>query len=279
MPDDADIHLNRHTALLEGEVHVWYVLTDKVTSPDLLGRYRSILSEKERARNERYMFEKDRRLGLISRALTRWTLSQYRNVDPAAWEFVENQYGRPEVVPTLPTSSLRPETKHQQASFLPVEQQPGQHAQLRFNVTHTEGMVACAATENFDIGVDAENIARDRLDCMGIAQGNFAPREIEQIQALPVQAQKGAFFEFWTLKEAYIKARGMGLSLPLDAFAFELRPGSPPCVRFEPPSDEDARAWQFAAFSPTADHRLAVAVRKGYRPDLPVILTETIPLL
>ena len=257
MAKDSASELNPPTSLLAGEVHVWYVLTDKVGSPDLVERYRSILSGNERERSDRYVFEKDRRLSLVSRALARWTLSQYRDVDPAAWEFVENRYGRPEVSTALSADNSR----------------------LRFNVTHTEGLVACAVAETFDTGVDAENIACRPLDWLGIAQGNFAPREVEQIRALSVDAQKAAFFEFWTLKEAYIKARGMGLSLPLEAFAFELRPGARPFVRFEPPSDEDARAWQFAAFSPTPEHRLAVAVRKGYRPDLLVTFTETIPLL
>lgn len=279
MGNDLSSQPNRRTSLLAWEVHVWYVLTHKITSPDLLGHYRSILSDNERERNDRYIFEKDRRLGLISRALARWTLSQYRDIEPAAWEFVENRYGRPELAATFSANSSLAGARKQLRSFSVVTGQCYQDAPLRFNLTHTEGLVACAVTEACDTGVDAENVARRPFDWLTIAQRNFAPREVEQIQALPVQAQKAAFFEFWTLKEAYIKACGMGLSLPLDAFAFELQPGSRPSISFEPPLYEDPYAWQFASFSPTADHKLAVAVRKGDRPDLSVILRETVPLL
>jgi 4'-phosphopantetheinyl transferase len=278
MTNDLSSEPDRRNSLLTCEVHVWYVLTDKITSPDLLGRYRSILSDAERERNDRYIFEKDRRLGLVSRALARWTLSQYRDIKPAAWEFVENRYGRPELATTFSPDLSHADARKQPRSLSVVTGQCPCDAPLRFNLTHTAGLVACAVTETCDTGVDAENVARRPFDWQTIAQRNFAPREIEQIQALPLEVQKAAFFQFWTLKEAYIKACGMGLSLPLDAFAFELRPGSRPSVSFEPPLYEDPYAWQFASFSPTADHKLAVAVRKGDRPDLSVILRETVPL-
>ncbi len=221
----------------------------------MLDRCWSVLAGDERARHDRFLFEKDRHLYLISHALVRWALSQYDQVSPAEWRFVENDYGRPEVAPDQNRLSLR------------------------FNLTHTTGLVACAVTEGFDIGVDAEAVGRATLDIMALARATFAPREVVQIEALSAESQRSAFLSLWTLKESYIKARGMGLSLPLKDFSFELRPDGPPVISFEGSIRDDPAAWQFRQIRPTAEHTLAVAVKKGLRPELPIEVRETVPLL
>lgn len=96
------------------------------------------------------------------------------------------------------------------------------------------------------------------------------------MRALPATAQPRAFFEYWTLKEAYIKARGMGLAIPLADFAFTLAPPAPPAIRFVEGFDDQPGRWQFWQASPTALHRLALAVTRDDA-DVTVTLTATAP--
>jgi len=113
-------------------------------------------------------------------------------------------------------------------------------ADLHFNIAHTHGLVACAVSRGADVGIDVEEIER-RSDPLEIASRYFSVIEI------------------WTLKEAYIKAIGKGLSLPLDEFAFRFE--DPSALRFTAATCE-ATAWSFALFAPTHGHRMAVAARR-----------------
>ncbi len=96
-----------------------------------------------------------------------------------------------------------------------------------------------------------------------IADRFFAPAEVAALRALPVERQRERFFELWTLKEAYIKARGMGLYLPLEQFAFELRPGEPPRISFDPRMEDRPASWQFFQLQPSERHKAALAVRRA----------------
>jgi 4'-phosphopantetheinyl transferase len=145
---------------------------------------------------------------------------------------------------------------------------------LRFNISHTEGLIACAVTIGREVGVDVEHIGR-RLT-HDIAGRFFAPREVNDLKALPDDQQHKVFFDYWTLKEAYIKARGFGLALPLGDFAFKLSPPAPPEITFEPSLDDDPATWQFFQDWPTPQHRLGLAVRRD-RADLPVRIRDVVP--
>jgi phosphopantetheinyl transferase (holo-ACP synthase) len=101
-----------------------------------------------------------------------------------------------------------------------------------------------------------------------IADRFFAPREVADLRALPAADQPRVFFDYWTLKEAYIKARGMGLALPLAHFAFTLRPPAAPTIAFDAEIQDDPDSWQFSQAWPSPDHRLGLAVRRGDAPDL-----------
>ncbi len=96
------------------------------------------------------------------------------------------------------------------------------------------------------------------------------------LRALPEADQPVVFFDYWTLKEAYIKARGLGLALPLGQFTFLRPPGRAPEIAFAPELHDDPASWQFAQFWPTPDHRMAVAVRRTGR-DLPIEVTAVVP--
>ena len=119
------------------------------------------------------------------------------------------------------------------------------------------------------VGVDVEAVTRAVLE--DIPERHFAPDEVRDLRALPAAEQPRVFFDYWTLKEAYIKARGLGLALPLDQFAFALAAGSPPTIRFAAGFDDDPTRWQFWQAWPTPTHRLSLAIERDGA-DLPVTL-------
>jgi len=223
-----------------GAVHLWYTLSDGIAPPAALDAYLGLLSPEERTRHARFLVERARHEYLITRALCRTVLSHYADVAPVDWRFRVNQWGRPEI------ASL-------------------EHGHLRFNLSNTRGLVACAVALEGEIGVDVE--ALDRAgDLLEIAERFMAAPEAADIRAQPPDAQGHRFFTYWTLKEAYIKARGMGLSIPLDKFWFlldgEVPAPSPARLVLAPDMDDDASAWSFAQFQPTERHLLAVARRE-----------------
>ena len=215
--------------------------------------YLALMSPDEHERMARFIFDRDRRQFLLTRALVRTMLSRYAAVPPAAWTFIANVHGRPEIL-----------------------DRPRGVPDLRFNLSHTDGLIACAVPIGREIGVDVEHIQR-RLT-HDIAGRFFAPREVSDLKALPESEQPRAFFDYWTLKEAYIKARGFGLALPLADFAFTLAPPAPPRIAFEPSLDDDPETWQFAQDWPTPHHRLGLAVRREGA-DLPVRIRKVVPTI
>jgi 4'-phosphopantetheinyl transferase len=122
-----------------------------------------------------------------------------------------------------------------------------------------------------DVGVDVEHTATPRFDaqaCLEVAASHFADSEIAGLAALPPEARRERFFAIWTLKEAYIKARGLGLALPLDSFAFEVGadpPGGAAAIeiRFAPGLEDDAARWHLLRLRPTPTHALALAARRA----------------
>ncbi|MCE9671374.1 4'-phosphopantetheinyl transferase superfamily protein [Myxococcus stipitatus] len=234
------------------EVHVWIVEPERIAAPRLLEAYLGLLDDKERERQRRFRFERHQRQYLVSHALVRLTLSRYAPVDPATWAFSTNAYGRPEIQGTW-------------------------GARLRFNLSHTDGMALVAVALDDELGADVEDAERAG-DTVEIADHFFAPTEVTALRALPQGAQRERFFEYWTLKEAYIKARGAGLSLPLDQFAFHLEPGGPPRISFDPRMVDAPEAWQFMQLRPSARHHAAVAVRRARSRPLSVRWQFTVPL-
>ena len=227
------------------EIQVWLGRPAALDSDERRAAALALLSPDETERLARFRFEKDRRLALASRALVRRSLSRCVDVPPEAWRFGLNPHGRPEIIaPTIvPT--------------------------LRFNASNTYGLVVCAVVWERDIGVDAEGIPP--IAPLDVADTHFAPVERAALRALPPADQARRFVEIWTLKEAYVKARGLGLSLALDGFAFHLRPGEPPRLTIDVQLSDDAASWQLALFTPTPEHCAALCVRRGAEPPLDVV--------
>lgn len=232
-------------------VHVDLLLTDNAEALAKRDRYLPLLSPDEHERMARLVFDRDRQRFLLTRALVRTTLSRYAPVAPADWQFIANVHGRPEIL-----------------------DRPAGVPDLRFNLSHTDGLIACAVTIGREVGVDVEHVGR-RLT-QDVAARFFAPAEVAHLQSLPEDQQELVFFDYWTMKEAYIKARGFGLALPLGDFAFHFSPDTPPSITFEPAMDDNPATWQFLQDWPTPTHRLGLAIRRTGT-DLPVRVRQVVP--
>jgi 4'-phosphopantetheinyl transferase len=225
-----------------GEAHLYTVRLSEASDPALLAAYRDLLSPEEQARGDRYLFERNRHEHVVAHALKRLCLSRYAPVAPRAWRFAIGERGKPEIeAPPSP---------------------------LRFNLSHTDGLVACLVARDADVGVDVETVARG-TDMAGVASRFFAEPEVEALLALPAQAHKRRFFEYWTLKEAYIKARGLGLAIPLGDFWFTLAPPAQPVIGFAPALEDRPDRWRFFQGFLEPSFQLAAAVEAtGIEPRL-----------
>lgn len=236
-----------------GEAHLYYALEDQIREPALLAAYQALLTPEERVRKERYYFEKNRHEYLITRALVRTVLSRYAPVRPEAWAFSANSYGCPAIASPEGTG-------------------------LRFNLSNTRGMVCCLVAQDRDLGVDVEDIERAG-ESVGIADRFFSPSEVVELSAQPEERRRARFFDYWTLKEAYIKARGMGLAIPLDHFSFQLAAGQPIGIAFDPQLVDDPTSWQFEQLRPAETHLISMAIRRRDEPDLRVVVRRVTPLV
>lgn len=234
--------------------HVWFVADEEVAGrPGLLAEYRRLLAPDEERALRSLGDERARREYLTARALCRTVLSRYADVDPAAWRFARGEHGRPEIAG--PRGGLR----------------------LRFNLSGTRGLTACAVTRELDAGVDVEARSPVR-GSYGVADRFFSPSEARALRALPPARRSERFLEYWTLKESYIKATGKGLSMPLDRFSFHLDEGPRIRISFAPGCEGSPRLWQFALLRPTPAHVLALGVRSPGGAQVEITLRETLPL-
>ncbi|MEO8097298.1 MAG: 4'-phosphopantetheinyl transferase superfamily protein [Acidobacteriota bacterium] len=223
--------------LAPGIVDLWYCFyedLDKSTA----GTYEALLTPVERQRCTALHFECDRHQFLVTRALARTVLSCYAPVRPADWRFEADEYGKPQILSPL----VKPD--------------------LYFNLANTRGLVVCAVSAVHQaLGIDAERLESD-IDVTALAEQYFSPSEVRDLKALPPADHWHRFFAYWTLKESYIKARGLGLTIPLDQFSFILREDAVDVV-FQAELRDDAALWRFALVGPGPHHALAVGVNTG----------------
>jgi 4'-phosphopantetheinyl transferase len=227
--------------LAPGEIHLWLAFFGEMTDQQLLA-CREFLSPAETQQQQRFYFDRDRRRFLVTRAAVRTILSRYASIDPRAWVFSSNAYGRPEIANT----ELQDE-------------------RLSFNVSHTQGLIVLGVTRDCALGVDVEDLSRDVS--IDIADRFFSREEVAALALVPEHRRKDRFFQYWTLKEAYIKARGMGLSIPLDQFSFSYPRDGAIDLTMDPDLGDDPSRWQFWQFRPSGQHLIAVcAERAAARP-------------
>lgn len=238
-------------SLPDGDAHLWCARPDGFTDPAELARYRALLTDDERARIDRFRFARDRHTCLITRILARVTLSRYCDVPPARWRFGTNDHGRPEIA--TPASTIR------------------------FNLSHTNGLVVCLVGRGREVGVDVERLERVSR-WLDLSDRFFAPPETAALRSVDASARPTRFLEYWTLKESYIKARGLGLAIPLDGFSFDLPVGAPDDIgiRFTPPVDDTAARWQFTHERLGRDHLVATAVERDGPVPVRIIRREAV---
>jgi 4'-phosphopantetheinyl transferase len=233
-----DSHAGFTNAWPGRDVHLWsFELNLPATE---IKKYRDTLSEEEIARSGRFYFEKDRNQSIITRGCMRAILSLYLETTPAQLNFSYNTYGKPE----LAADSLR----------------PGLHTGLCFNLSHSHGMGMVAIAQMCPVGIDIE-FMRENLAYLEIARRFFSSHEVSELEGLPKNAQKEAFFQCWTRKEAYIKAVGGGLSVPLDRFDVSLKPGEPAALLATRPHSGEASEWELYRLEVPAGYAGALAIR------------------
>jgi len=191
------------------------------------------LADDERARAMRFHFDNHRRDFIVARTFLRSVLAHYLDLDRTQIKFEYSSYGKPALA-----ASRR-------------------GAPLFFNLTHSHQLALLAVTEQAEIGIDVEFI---RAVDEGIAERYFSRAEVACLRALPGELKNEAFFNCWTRKEAYIKARGEGLSLPLDEFDVSLAPGAPAAI-LAVRNGEEASTWRLEHLQPGPGYVGALAIR------------------
>ena len=189
-----------NVSLAADQVHVWRVSLERSAAE--MQRAREILSSDETIRADRFYFQRDRDAFIAARGILRQLLGKYLSRPPAKLAFAVGAYGKP---------SLR-----QDSASLPV----------RFNVSHSQGLALMAFSLGRELGVDVESIRPD-VATQEIAERYFAPQEIAELRSLPPALRAEGFFLCWTRKEAYVKALGQGLQIPLKSFHVGLTPSAP----------------------------------------------------
>lgn len=221
--------------LKPNEVHVWRVCLDVADST--VEYLLPILCVTERQRAERFRFQKDRKQFVVTRSVLRIILGRYLEREPSTLSFCYNQYGKPELASTSDRT-------------------------IRFNLSHSHGLALIAVAQNLDIGIDLEYI-RPNVSWEQIAQSYFSSKERDMLHQLPVALKTLAFFTVWTRKEAYIKATGKGLSLPLDRFDVSIVPGEPAKLLNVQWDDREAERWLLIELTPGSGYAATLAAGAG----------------
>jgi 4'-phosphopantetheinyl transferase len=182
-------------------------------------------------------------------------LSRYLAIPPREWVFSTNVYGKPDIV-------------NSQAK----------EACLSFNISHTHSLIVLAITKCRALGVDVENF-HTRAAPIDVADHYFTPHEVAALATMPPQQQQYRFFESWTFKESYIKARGLGLSLPLDRFGFRFPHEQAVEIAIDPELGDDPARWQFWQLRPRQEYLLAICAERDRRQSPCLIVREAIPML
>jgi 4'-phosphopantetheinyl transferase len=236
------------------DVELWAAFTDEIRDPALLRTYRELLTDDERAREVRFRFTSDQHRFLLTRTLARTVLSNYATVEPKAWRFAPDAFGRPQIQNTEASADG-----------------------ITFNISHTQGLILLGVTRRRALGIDTEHLW-SRTASEAVADRFFAPNEADALREMPEALRRERFFAYWTLKESYIKARGRGLAMGLASFGFEL--GEPKRIGawFRPELEDAAQHWQFWQFNPSADHVAAVCLQRAGELRSSLAVKKVVPL-
>ncbi len=212
------------------EVHVWRTDLDALAEEDV-ERLAATLAPDERARAASFVFAPDRRRFVAGRAALRAVLGGYLGLAPAAVSLGRTPQGRPALL-------------------------GAQAGTLAFSISRSAGLALCAVTIGRDIGVDVERIMRGVAGDV-VHDGVLSAAEVTALRALEAEARDRAFFTVWTRKEAYAKARGLGLSLPFERFSVSIDPATPALLTAD---DDDPARWTLRNVEAGDGYAAALAV-------------------
>ena len=227
--------------LASDEVHCWRASLD--VPPETFARLYATLTPDERTRSARFHFERDQQRFIGARGVLRDLLGRYLQTQPRQIRFVYNAFGKPDVSPEFGN-------------------------RLTFNLSHSAGLVLIAIASASNVGVDVEYI-RTRSDYADVARHFFSAAEVDYLTALPSHLYAEAFFSFWTRKEAYIKACGQGLAIPLNSFSVPLttdRAHTPVDLCVASKDIVPANRWSLYTLRPAPGYAGALAIEgSGWR--------------
>lgn len=212
-------------------VDLWYVRTSEVG--DARALVWSLLTAEERKKHDAFRFDENKHEYLVTRAVERAVLADRLGRAPKELVFERTHYGRPLLVGA---------------------------SSLCFNLTNTVHLIACAVTSGRELGVDAEPLSRGD-DVLDVAGTVFTAYERAMLDSMVLEARRRRAVELWTLKEAYMKARGLGMSLPPNDFELTFEVPDSPALRCAPSVDADPSRWTFA-MREIGDHLVSVCVER-----------------
>jgi 4'-phosphopantetheinyl transferase len=220
-------------ALSKHEVHAWLIDVD--VDDSVISGLEALLSCDEHTRGMKFRFQADRRRHFVSHGALRQVLSLYLGIAPQKLKFTHGRYGKPCL--------------------------QGEQAQsgLSFNLSHSAGKALLGLTREREIGVDIEFIQQS-FDWEQLAQRFFALQEVEMLRSVPQESRNRAFFACWTRKEAYLKAKGLGLNLPLKRFSVSLAPGEPAALLRHETEPAEVKRWSLEEVRVGPEYAAAIAV-------------------
>jgi 4'-phosphopantetheinyl transferase len=221
-------------SLVGGEVHVWRIRLELLNSRE--EDWLQTLEPDERARAGRFHFARDRRRFIVGRASLRAILARYLGRKPEELRFLYSRYGKPALADEF--------------------REPG----INFNLSHSQELALLGVRLHREIGIDIESLSAD-VSCEEIAERFFSAQEAGQLLSLPAELRKKAFFDCWTRKEAYIKARGEGLFHRLDQFDVSLAPGEKAALLSTRDDPAEANNWSLLELYPDDGYTAALATR------------------
>lgn len=236
-----------------GDIHLWFSFHGESDDLTLDATYRAFLSHEELAQEARFHFARDRRRYLLTRILVRTVLSRYTSVQPQAWRFGTGKFGRPRIAGPI------------------AEKTHG----LDFNLSHTDGLIVLGIARQTQLGIDVESVCRPIVpSVIGLA---FAQAEEAALHQLPVALQKNRFFDLWTLKESYVKARGKGLKIPLDQILITLTDTSID-LALDKSLGDDAKSWRLWQLRAGDRHVVSVCAAHADLAGMRIVCRDISPL-
>lgn len=225
-------------SLHSNHVDVWYWDLSGLERATYLAEAESVMSDQERQRRSRLQQPGAKETFSLSRLFLRSCLSKYSAAQPHAWQFSQNAHGKPAIA------------------------QPSLQTPLHFNLSHTSDGMALAVTGSGPVGVDIENVNR-RTSLLQTATRYYSETESAVLRSLPALEQQRRFFEYWTLREAYVKARGLAMAVLLKQLCFEINDAGDIALQPASALGDQTHLWHFQIIWPQPTHCIAVAAQRS----------------